>query len=126
MSAVAEPSTHAHDDDLARRNALVLAVAQALAGGNNTVIVATSAIIGAVTKEYRAALRIPAGLERDSKVKNTHFVMRMMPFSSMRSLAMSSGGGFPYELAEGLAQIAAGHPIRGLRAIRSRRKQADA
>lgn len=85
-----------------------------------------SAIIGAVTKEYRAALRMPAGLERDSKVKNTHFVMRMMPFSSMRSLAMSSGGGFPYELAEGLAQIAAGHPIRGLRAIRSRRKQADA
>ncbi len=29
------------DDRLAARNALVLAVAQALAGGNNTVIVAT-------------------------------------------------------------------------------------
>ena len=33
---------------LARRNALVLAVAQALAGGNNTVIVATAGIVGSV------------------------------------------------------------------------------
>jgi len=31
------------DDALARKNALVLAVAQALAGGNNTVIVSTGA-----------------------------------------------------------------------------------
>jgi predicted MFS family arabinose efflux permease len=35
-----------HDDRLAARNARILAVAQALAGGNNTVIVATSSIIG--------------------------------------------------------------------------------
>ena len=49
MSAVAEPIAHAHvDDNLARRNALVLAVAQALAGGNNTVIVSTGSIVGAV------------------------------------------------------------------------------
>ena len=34
------------DDRLARKNALVLAVAQALAGGNNTVIVATGGIVG--------------------------------------------------------------------------------
>ena len=48
MSAVAEPIPHAvHDDALARRNALVLAVAQALAGGNNTVVVATASIVGA-------------------------------------------------------------------------------
>jgi predicted MFS family arabinose efflux permease len=49
MSAVAEPIGHAHiDDHLARRNAMVLAVAQALAGGNNTVIVSTASIVGAV------------------------------------------------------------------------------
>jgi predicted MFS family arabinose efflux permease len=35
-----------HDDTLAARNARVLAVAQALAGGNNTVIVATTSIVG--------------------------------------------------------------------------------
>jgi predicted MFS family arabinose efflux permease len=39
MSAVAESLQHAMpDDQLARRNAIVLAVAQALAGGNNTVL----------------------------------------------------------------------------------------
>ena len=49
MSAIAEPITHAHvDDHLARRNAMVLAVAQALAGGNNTVIVSTASIVGAM------------------------------------------------------------------------------
>jgi predicted MFS family arabinose efflux permease len=59
MSAVAEPFAHAHDDRLARRNALVLAVAQALAGGNNTVIVATSAIIGAVLAPDKGLATLP-------------------------------------------------------------------
>lgn len=48
MSAAAEPLPHLFDDRLARRNAMVLAVAQALAGGNNTVIVSTASIAGAV------------------------------------------------------------------------------
>ena len=48
MSAIAEPSPRHIDDRLARRNAMVLAVAQALAGGNNTVIVSTASIVGAV------------------------------------------------------------------------------
>jgi predicted MFS family arabinose efflux permease len=59
MSAVAEPFSHAHDDNLARRNALVLAVAQALAGGNNTVIVATSAIIGAMLAPDKGLATLP-------------------------------------------------------------------
>jgi MFS family permease len=51
MSAIAEPAPAvdaATGDRLARRNALVLAVAQALAGGNNTVLVATGSIVGSV------------------------------------------------------------------------------
>jgi predicted MFS family arabinose efflux permease len=59
MSAIAEPLTHTHDDRLARRNALVLAVAQALAGGNNTVIVATSAIIGSVLAPDKGLATLP-------------------------------------------------------------------
>ena len=46
MSAIAETSTIGVDNRLAKRNALVLAIAQALAGGNNTVIAATAGIIG--------------------------------------------------------------------------------
>jgi len=47
MSALAQPVVDvAADDHLARRNALVLAIAQALAGGNSTVLVATAGIVG--------------------------------------------------------------------------------
>lgn len=60
MSAIADPSTqHGVDDRLARRNALVLAVGQALAGGNNTVIVATSGIIGAVLAPDKGLATLP-------------------------------------------------------------------
>jgi predicted MFS family arabinose efflux permease len=49
MAVVAELlSSETFDDRLARRNALVLATSQALAGANNTVIVSTGAIVGSV------------------------------------------------------------------------------
>ena len=61
MSAVETVVTKpiADDDRLARRNALVLALAQALAGGNNTVIVATSAIVGAMYAPDRGLATLP-------------------------------------------------------------------
>ncbi len=46
MSVIADLTPIVADDRLAKRNALVLAIAQALAGGNNTVIAATAGIIG--------------------------------------------------------------------------------
>ena len=48
MSAIAEAAPFIADDRLAKRNALVLSVAQALAGGNNAVIVSTGGIVGAM------------------------------------------------------------------------------
>ncbi|HVV60517.1 MAG TPA: MFS transporter [Pseudolabrys sp.] len=60
MSALAEPFTDKHiDDNLARRNAKVLAVAQALAGGNNTVVVSTASIIGAVLAPDKGLATLP-------------------------------------------------------------------
>ncbi len=60
MSAIAEPIHHTHiDDALARRNALVLAVAQALAGGNNIVIVSTVSIVGAVLAPDKGLATLP-------------------------------------------------------------------
>ena len=60
MSALAEPILHAAiDDNLARRNAMVLAVAQALAGGNNTVIVSTASIVGAVLAPDKGLATLP-------------------------------------------------------------------
>jgi MFS family permease len=48
MAVLSEASIEIADDRLAKRNALVLAVAQALAGGNNAVTVATGGIAGAI------------------------------------------------------------------------------
>jgi MFS family permease len=59
MSAIAEPVQHAFDDRLARRNAIVLAVAQALAGGNNTVIVASASILGAMLAPDKGLATLP-------------------------------------------------------------------
>ena len=59
MSALAEASSHFVDDRLAKRNAIVLAVAQALAGANNTVIVATAGIIGSVIAPDKGLATLP-------------------------------------------------------------------
>jgi len=60
MSATAESFQHIKPDDtLARRNAIVLAVAQALAGGNNTVIVSTASIVGAVLAPDKGLATLP-------------------------------------------------------------------
>jgi len=60
MSAVAEPiGLLTVNDTLARRNAMVLAVAQALAGGNNTVIVSTASIVGATLAPDKGLATLP-------------------------------------------------------------------
>jgi predicted MFS family arabinose efflux permease len=59
MTFIAEPLIEVADDRLAARNALVLAVAQALAGGNNTVITATTGIIGSMLAPDPALVTLP-------------------------------------------------------------------
>jgi MFS family permease len=59
MTAVAEPLLDVTDDRLAARNALVLGVAQALAGGNATVITATTGIIGSMLAPDPALVTLP-------------------------------------------------------------------
>jgi MFS family permease len=60
MSAVAEPFQHVSiDDHLARRNAMVLAVAQALGGANNVIIYSTASIVGAVIAPDKGLATLP-------------------------------------------------------------------
>ena len=59
MAVVAEPVLDLIDDRLAARNAVILGVAQALAGGNNTVIVATTGIIGSMLAPDPALATLP-------------------------------------------------------------------
>jgi MFS family permease len=63
MSAIAEtPFDAACDDRLAKRNALVLAMGQALAGANNTVIVATGSILGSMMAPDKSLATLPISI----------------------------------------------------------------
>ena len=62
MSAIAETTAFAADDRLAKRNAWVLAIAQALAGGNNTVIAATAGIIGSMLAPDKGLATLPVSV----------------------------------------------------------------
>lgn len=75
------------------------------------------AVLGRVVRDHRAALALPESLERDARVKNTYFLVRMMPTQSLRSMAMASSGALPHHVAAGIADIAAWHPLRGVRRI---------
>jgi predicted MFS family arabinose efflux permease len=63
MSALAQPIVDAAAGDrLARRNALVLAVTQALAGGNATVLVATAGIVGTMLAPDKSLATLPISI----------------------------------------------------------------
>lgn len=63
MLAPAEPVlTVAEGDRLARRNARVLAVTQALAGGNNSVLVATAGIVGTMLAPDKGLATLPISI----------------------------------------------------------------
>src|SRR5436305_381875 len=63
MTAIAEVTFDTLTGDrLARRNALVLAMGQALAGANNTVIVATGGILGSMMAPDKSLATLPISL----------------------------------------------------------------
>ncbi|MBW9094984.1 glycoside hydrolase family 3 protein [Microbacterium jejuense] len=80
------------------------------------------AVVGRVQKDFDAALALPPSPERDAKVKNAHFVLRMMPSMSLRAMAMSSAGELPYDVAAGLSDLGTGHLLRGIRRLLGRPK----
>jgi MFS family permease len=62
MAVFTQTATEVTDDRLAARNAVVLAVAQALAGGNNAVIVATGGIAGSMLAPDPVLATLPISL----------------------------------------------------------------
>ena len=59
MSSTAAASEFPADDRLARRNVLVLAIAQALAGGNQVIVVTTGGIIGTMLAPHKGLATLP-------------------------------------------------------------------
>jgi len=59
LSSTAAASELPADDRLARRNVLVLAIAQALAGGNQVIVVTTGGIIGTMLASHKGLATLP-------------------------------------------------------------------
>ncbi|HEX2511024.1 MAG TPA: MFS transporter [Xanthobacteraceae bacterium] len=59
MSSTATVSEFPADDRLARRNVLVLSIAQALAGGNQVIVVTTGGIIGTMLAPHKGLATLP-------------------------------------------------------------------
>jgi beta-glucosidase len=81
-----------------------------------------ASVMNTVRKDYRKALKMPDSPARDARLKNTHFVVKMMPYNSIRSMCMSSGGQFQYHTAVGFVEFANGHLIRAMKAFLSKEK----
>jgi len=79
-------------------------------------------VMRSIRREYENALKMPDSLERDSRIKNTHFLIRMLPFESIRTMCMSSSGALPYHVAEAVVELANGRWLRGLSLLMKKEK----
>jgi predicted MFS family arabinose efflux permease len=104
MTAIAEPAVELTDDRLAARNAWVLAVAQALAGGNNTVIVATSGIVASLLAPDPALATLPISVMVAGMWMGT-LPVGMLAKACGRRFALQTGSAFG--IASGLISCAA-------------------
>lgn len=69
-----------------------------------------------VTKKEKAALKLPQGEERERELKGILFMREAIDNNCLRSIAMTTSY-LPYQVAEGLVEVANGHPLRGLRKV---------
>ena len=58
---------------------------------------------------------MPEGPEKENKRKGALFLQRILESNSLRSMSMSAGLSMPYNVAEGMMELANGHVIRSLK-----------
>ena len=79
-------------------------------------------VLSVPAKDERKARRLPEGIERDNGIKGAQAIRRMLETSSLMTLSMSAGGGFPYNLALGFREMANGHLFKGIKCFASKIK----
>jgi len=72
-----------------------------------------NAVQSVAKKQMREAKKLPAGSERDNKIKGAMFLERVLDSNSLRTMSMSGGKNFPFNFAEGFADFSNGHLIKG-------------
>ena len=75
------------------------------------------AVLSVADKSEKEARKMPEGTERDNKLKGAIFLRRILESNSVMTMSMSAGKTFPYNIAKGMAEMANGHLLRGLKAM---------
>ena len=83
-----------------------------------------NAVLSVADKSEKEARNLPEGTERDNKLKGAIFLRRILESNSVMTMSMSAGKTFPYHIAKGMAEMANGHLLRGLKAMTSAPKVA--
>ena len=78
-----------------------------------------NAVLSVAARQEKAARKLPAGAERDNKLKGAQFLRRVLESNSLRSMTMCAGKAFPYNFAVGFMELTNGHLIKGAKAFTS-------
>ena len=76
-----------------------------------------NAVCGVAKKQLKKAKKMPAGSERDNRIKGAIFLQRIFDTNCVRTLSLSAGKSMPWNIAEGFVQLGNGHFIRGVAAM---------
>ena len=71
-------------------------------------------VLAVARKDMKKAKRMPDGVERDNKIKGAIFLKRILNSNSLLTMSMSAAQSFPYNFAEGFANLANGKLIKGI------------
>ena len=76
-----------------------------------------NAVCGVATRQLKKAKKLPAGPERDNRIKGAIFLQRIFDTNCVRTLSLSAGRSMPWNIAEGFVLLGNGHFIRGIAAM---------
>lgn len=76
-----------------------------------------NAVCGVAKRQLKKAKKLPAGPERDNRIKGAIFLQRIFDTNCMRTLSLSAGKSMPWNIAEGFVQLGNGHFFRGIAAM---------
>mgnify|MGYP004653048731 FL=1 len=76
-----------------------------------------NAVCGVAKKQLKRAKKLPAGAERDNRIKGAVFLQRIFDTNCVRTLSLSAGWSLPWNIAEGFVLLGNGHLFRGVGAM---------
>ena len=76
-----------------------------------------NAVCGVAKKQLKKAKKLPAGPERDNRIKGAIFLQRIFDTNCVRTLSLSAGKSMPWNIAECFVQLGNGHFFRGIAAM---------